>query len=83
MVIPPVFDDAWHFQFPEYTWVAQNGKYGFINRKGQAILPLKYAEAYLVSKEMAEVRSTEDKSGYVDMQGNELWEEADAAPQAP
>jgi hypothetical protein len=44
IVIPPVYDDAKLF-FAGYAAVSKNGKYGYIDRTGKLVIPIKYYEA--------------------------------------
>src|SRR5690606_21793504 len=48
-----------------------NRKYGFIDKNGQEIVPLKYDEAMSFSEGMAKVR-VQDKWGFVDQTGREV-----------
>ena len=77
VVIPPTYDGAWKFN-EGLAAVKLNGKYGYINKLGQEIVPLKY-DAYTnglafresFSEGMAPVRLNE-KFGYVNKQGQEI-----------
>jgi hypothetical protein len=52
--------------------VKLNGKYGFIDKTGQEIIPLKYDEAWSFHEGLGGVK-LDGKSGYVDKRGNEAW----------
>lgn len=51
------------------TLVEKNGFYGFINKKGKEVIPLKFEDAQIFSEGLAAVKK-EGKWGYINLKGN-------------
>lgn len=49
--------------------VGENGKYGFINKKGKLVIPHKWKEAWLFREGLAVVQDDNDKYGYINKTG--------------
>ena len=63
------------FIFPAFFYdratIKSNGKYGFLNRKMEIIIPCRYEGAYIFKEGMAQVRSN-NLSGYINTLGKEI-----------
>ena len=56
--------------------VCNNGKYGYIDTKGNVVIPCQYSSASNFSEGIAVVNSSEDGFTCIDRQGNELFHKA-------
>ncbi|RLG25198.1 WG repeat-containing protein, partial [Methanosarcinales archaeon] len=52
--------------------VVKNGKYGFVDKKGKIVIPLKYDNAGSFSEGLAWVEK-DGKEGFVDKKGKVKW----------
>jgi hypothetical protein len=68
MVIQPIYDFADDFT-DGLARVQRNGKYGYINPKGEAAIPLVYDDARNFSEGLASVKQN-GKWGFIDPKGN-------------
>ena len=76
VIIKPKYDETWAFT-EGFGGVRLNDKEGFINKDGVEITPLKYGEVWAFGEEFAgfAVVSLNGKTGKIDKQGNEYWDE--------
>jgi hypothetical protein len=73
MVIPAVYDGA--SDFSEGLARAEvNGKWGFIDKKGNMVIPAVYDSAWDFSKGLALVYIN-GKYGFIDKKGTQYWED--------
>jgi hypothetical protein len=54
--------------------VELNGKYGFVDREGKEIIPVKYDDAHVFEDGLALVMFN-GNWGYIDKNGTEYWED--------
>ena len=54
----------------ELALVKKNGKYGFISKTGEIVIPLRYTEAKSFSNGLAAVKIGTSKWGFINMQGD-------------
>ena len=71
IVIEAVYQKAASFT-DGLSCVKKNGKYGFINKQGTVVVPIKYYAAVPFSGGMAEVSTKENKWGYINKAGVEI-----------
>ncbi|MBC8084417.1 MAG: WG repeat-containing protein, partial [Hymenobacter sp.] len=58
-----------------YPVVEQAGRFGYLNAKGHLLTKLKYAAADPFAEDAARVTTPDGKTGYVDSQGKEYFED--------
>ena len=68
-----VFEDAQVFNDTTFAAVKQNGKWGFINNKGEFVIEPSYTDARSFSNGFAAVK-VNDKWGFIDMENNMIIE---------
>jgi hypothetical protein len=66
----PIFDEAYYFK-EGLALVKINGKYGYINKKMQFVIPSKFEDAYDFCNGLALVKM-DNKYGYINKTGNEV-----------
>jgi hypothetical protein len=70
-VIEAKYDELVEFQDEDITNVCLDGKWGFIDRRGDVAIPLQYSRAYRFSKGMAAVLDPKTgKWGFIDKKGD-------------
>lgn len=76
IVIPPLYKAAGNFS-EGLAFVCRNGYSGFLNKKGQVVIPFKFHNDFIVGMEfkdgIAPIRHN-DKWGYVDKYGNSTFD---------
>ena len=76
MAIPPIYSIALASTFSEgLAWVGLNGKYGFIDTKGNMAIPSIY-DPYLASTFSGGLVFVifNGEGGYIDTKGTQYWE---------
>ena len=68
---PGKYDDAWSF-FEGFAKVELDGKYGFVNKQGEEVVPCKYDDVGFFSGGFAKVH-LDGKWGKVNTRGEEFW----------
>src|SRR4051812_6367475 len=69
LAVPIVYDKLGRRFSDNLLLVSQNGKWGFVNKSGQTIVPLTYEDAQSFTEERAAVK-VNGKWGFIDPNGN-------------
>jgi hypothetical protein len=68
------YDDVWVWGFREgFVKVTLDGKWGFVDKTGKEVIPLKYDWVIDFYDGLAEVE-LDSKWGFIDKKGNEYWD---------
>lgn len=68
-----IWNDEWQaYMIAPESW--DNGKYGFVDNKGESIVPAIYKQAEGYSEDYAAVQADNEKWGFIDKQGDVLVE---------
>lgn len=70
ILVDAVYDNTYPFN-EGFGRVFRNGRYGFINRRGEEVIPLKYRSASEFNNGLAFVNWLNGKGFYIDKMGNE------------
>ena len=74
-MIQPKYYSGWYFS-EGLAAVSANGKFGFINRQGETVIPFRFDDASPFHGALARV-ILQGKAGYVDKRGRMVWQGED------